>query len=300
MSFFLFVDESGFDQRESPYQVLAGVAIRDDRLWPLICAVHEAEVRFFGDRVTTGNLELKGKKLLKTKVFKHAAQMAPFPPDQRQELARQCLAKGRENRGDSAAPVTRAELTALAQAKVAFVEALLDLFDRFEVKAFASIVPKGAPAPNDPAHLRKDYAYLFERYFYFLRTKRPDRERGLVVFDELEKSQCHLLMDQMTLYFRDTATGKLRAERVIPEPFFVHSDLTSAIQLADLVAYIIAWGLRLRGMNEPARPELARLARRIRELQFVTKQSRNGQYFDVWSFKLIRDLRARCQRGEML
>ena len=47
-----------------------------------------------------------------------------------------------------------------------------------------------------------------------------------MVFDELEKSQSHLLTDQMRRYFADTVVGQQRSNRIIPEPFFVHSDLT--------------------------------------------------------------------------
>jgi Protein of unknown function (DUF3800) len=43
----------------------------------------------------------------------------------------------------------------------------------------------------------------------------------------------------------------------IPEPFFVHSDLTTGIQIADLIAYCLSWAYRLAGMSEPARAELA-------------------------------------------
>ena len=57
----------------------------------------------------------------------------------------------------------------------------------------------------------------------------------MVVFDEIEKSKSHLLIDQMHRYFRDTAVGRLRADRIVPEPFFVHSELTTGVRLADLV-----------------------------------------------------------------
>lgn len=75
--------------------------------------------------------------------------------------------------------------------------------------------------------LQKDYAYLFERFFYFLEDNAA-REQGIVVFDELEKSKSHLLIDQMHRYFTETATGQYRANRIIPEPFFVHSELTTS------------------------------------------------------------------------
>lgn len=79
---------------------------------------------------------------------------------------------------------------------------------------------------------------------------------GIVVFDELEKSRSHLLVEQMDRYFKRTVKGQQRSGQIIPEPFFVHSDLTTGIQVADLIAYILSWGFRTRDMTEPARAEL--------------------------------------------
>jgi len=36
MAFFLFIDESGQDHHDSPYEVLAGIAIEDKYLWSFI------------------------------------------------------------------------------------------------------------------------------------------------------------------------------------------------------------------------------------------------------------------------
>jgi len=41
--------------------------------------------------------------------------------------------------------VTKRELTALAQAKIAFVQRLLELCARYRASAFASIIDKDAP-----------------------------------------------------------------------------------------------------------------------------------------------------------
>lgn len=68
--------------------------------------------------------------------------------------------------------------------------------------------------------LRKDYAYLFERFSYCLEDGGND-EQGIVVFDELERSRSHLLIDQMRWYFVETRKGQRRAAWIIPEPFFV-------------------------------------------------------------------------------
>lgn len=249
MSYLLFVDESGQDRRDSPYEVLAGICLEDRDLWSFICQIQDAEIHCFGQRVTTGLLELKGKELLKRKTFKLAKQMPAFPPEERARLAQSCLTKGTaaQGRTDSSG-VTRAELTALGQAKIAFVERVLELCAQYRVRVFASVVDRDAPRPQGD-FLRKDYAYLFERFFHFI-EEQPAQQSGLVIFDELEHSQCHILIDQMSRYFRETTKGRMRAGRIIPEPFFVHSHLTTAIQVADIVAYLMAWG-GARQRNDP-------------------------------------------------
>jgi hypothetical protein len=291
VSHFLFVDESGIDQRDSPYEVLAGVVIRDRELWDLIQEIGVAEVFHFGQRISAGALELKAKKLLKKKTFRLAGQMSRFGEDRRRGLSSSCLEKGRLHE-----PPTRQELTALAQSKIAFVKRVLTLCGHFGVRAFASIVPKSAPRPSSD-FLRKDYAYLFERFYYFLEEHAGD-ERGIVVFDELERSRCHVLHDQMSLYFKETGTGRMRSSLIVPEPFFVHSELTSAVQLADLVAYILSWGVRFGPMTEPARDELEPFANLVCDIRYrTTRSDRDGDEWTVWSFKYIDDLRPEEERS---
>jgi hypothetical protein len=36
MAWFLFMDESGHDHKQMPYEVRGGFAIAEDRLWPLL------------------------------------------------------------------------------------------------------------------------------------------------------------------------------------------------------------------------------------------------------------------------
>ena len=94
MAFFLFVDESGQDHRESPYEVLAGMAVEDRDLWNLVTALQDAEVRIFGRRYSAEGRELKAKKMLKSKTYRQASQMPPIPDEERRGLARQCLETG--------------------------------------------------------------------------------------------------------------------------------------------------------------------------------------------------------------
>jgi Protein of unknown function (DUF3800) len=44
MAYFLFIDESGQDHHDSPYEVLAGIAIDDKNLWNFIRSVQELEI----------------------------------------------------------------------------------------------------------------------------------------------------------------------------------------------------------------------------------------------------------------
>jgi hypothetical protein len=186
---------------------------------------------------------------------------------------------------------------ALSKAKLKYAREALDICARLRCKAFASIVHKNSPAPN-PSLLRKDYAYLFERFFYYLEDNAPT-SLGIIVFDELEKSRSHVLVDQMDNYFKRTAKGRQRASRIIPEPFFVHSDLTTGIQLADLVAYIISWGLRFEGMTEPKRPELKEFADQVVRLRARAVREVDGNpNYVIWSFAVISDLRPKDEQEQ--
>ncbi len=287
MAYLLFVDESGQDRRESPYEVLAGVAVRDADLWPLITEVAALELHHFGRRYSDGPAELKAKKILKRKTFRQAAQRPPFEKDTRQALAKACL--------DDGLHATPDMIAALAQAKIAFAQDVLQACAVARARVFATMVPSDAPASAAPG-LRKDYAYLFERFSYFLEDGGND-EQGIVVFDELERSRSHLLIDQMRWYFVETRKGQRRAAWIIPEPFFVHSDLTTGVQLADLVAYVASWNVRFGAANAAARAELDPLGQIIREMRYRALRDIDGNpEFGIWSITLIPDLRTRDER----
>lgn len=285
MAYLLFVDESGQDHGPSPYEVLAGAVVHDAQLWDLVSDLKEAEKRFFGARVTMGADELKGSKLLKRKTFRLASQMEPIPEKDRTELAEALLLDGTNP--------TKERLTALAQAKIAYCQYLFDQCASHNVRFFASIVVPDAPRPSGTM-LRKDYSYLFERLFYFMEAQ-AEHERAFVVFDELERSRAHVLSDQMSAYFAQTQTGQRRAARIIPEPLFVHSELTTGIQIADLVAYLISWNVRVGKMDRGARTELDNLGTQVLAGRHKAILPRQGfaDGFVVWSFAYLDDLRPR-------
>lgn len=284
MAFLFFVDESGHDHRESPYEVTCAVAVHDSRLWELTVALKRAEIEHFGMPYSGRERELKGKYLLKRKVFRLAAQMNALAPDLRRACARDAIADGHF--------ATRQRLTALAQAKIAFCNRALEICDEHGVTYFASIVHPNAPLAAGGG-LRKDYAYLFQRLYYFLEQHAP-AERGLLVMDEMDQGRAHQLIRQMSTYFQRTAFGRARCRRIVPEPFFVHSNLTTGVQIADLVAYTLSWNVRLPGMSLPARVELDPLGDLVRA---AYRQYRvPGLAYAAWSFVYLEDLRTRSER----
>src|SRR6185437_9507224 len=159
MAWLIFIDESGHDRKLAPYEVLAGMAVQDHHVWDLIKELHAAELRRFGRRYSAGTDELKGKKILKTKVFHHFVLNTPVSAEEMPILAKKAL--------DDGANSSVREWKALAMVKLAYVNDVFSLCERFKCKVFASVVELNAPGTMSGG-LRKDYGYLFERFFYFL------------------------------------------------------------------------------------------------------------------------------------
>lgn len=296
MAYLFFVDESGLDPKHCPYEVLAGVAVEDSRCWPLITQIRDAEVALFGRRYPK---ELKGKSLLDRATFKHADNPAvgPLTESERTLHTRAGLDEGEAARREGRpSNHTRIQLAALCRARIAFCHRVLELCAQHQARFFATIVDCTAPRP-EARTLRKDYKYLFERFFAFLDNTSPDAH-GVVVFDELDRSASHVLIDQMAEYFLKTRVGRLRAGRILPEPLFVHSDLTTLILVADLIAYIILWGVKIPGMTHDRRAELQDLAEAVKLRRYHCTSEDGGH--PLWSFKYINDLRPESERSALL
>lgn len=295
----IFLDESGTDHQQAPYEVLAGIAIRERDLWNMIQAIRHTEEEHFGLRLRDIGVEIKGKHLLKRKVFRLAAQGPPFQPEQRRLLARDFLEKGRREKQTRVKQTFRRdEHTAYGQAAIAFCQRMLEIASQYKVTTFAAMIDPAAPSPASDFHLRRDYAFLFERFFNFLQTEGTSGEMGVVVFDELERTSCRLLIDRMARYFRETHKGRIRSSRILPEPFFVHSDLTTAVGLADIAAYSLNWGFRLRRMTKPVREDIRRpFAEVVRSLQYVGTQADSlGNTWTQYGIFYLDDLRPLTER----
>jgi hypothetical protein len=78
MAWLLFLDESGHDHQQMPYEVRGGIAIQDSQLWPFTRAVQRLEHAAFGCSLHDFQKELKGSNLLDRKRFRFANQAVSF------------------------------------------------------------------------------------------------------------------------------------------------------------------------------------------------------------------------------
>jgi hypothetical protein len=294
----LFIDESGQDHQVMPCEVLAGIAVAEENLWNLIKAIRSAEKDHFGDYLRNLRAtELKARKLLKRKCFRLAHQRITIPEQELSALANSFLLKGLQSyKSKTGNPCTTArEMTGYCRSVLNFVDKVIDVAASFDVRVFASVVDKDTAATEKDV-LKKDFVYLFERYFYYLKSL-PEHSRGLVVFDELEKSKAQKLIQQMASYFLGTKTGQFRSSKIIPEPCFFEKEFNNRVFLADLTAYIIGWGWRLSRMLQPRRAELEPFARKLHDIQFVGEKPKDDSD-GTWMLYGIKYIEGKGQAGE--
>jgi hypothetical protein len=273
VSWLLFLDESGHDHRNMPYEIHGGFAIHASKLWPLISAVRTLEQSTFGAYLHQYGSELKGCKLLAKDRFKWAAQADSMGEAERRKQALNFLNSGAQHRTPR-----RDEFTAYGQACLATAEGILHLLHSHDARVFAAAIPSDmvpvAPPPGDL--LRKDLVFLLERFFYFLEER---RESGLLVMDGSEKQADRKLVRRIEWYFTETMIGRQRTQWIVPVPLFVESDMAYGIQIADLCIYCLNWGWRLRDMIQPTRPEVEPFVRLIEKSIWHGDGHRDGNFF---------------------
>lgn len=287
MSYLLFLDESGHDHRETPYEVRGGIALRADRLWPFIQGMQRLEQESFGDALHRHRSEVKGCKLLDKDRFRWARQGEDL-----EDVARRKHAVAFLNRGRTGEKPKRDEFTAFGQACLRMARGIFELLRANSAVLFAAAIPREVLRPRSYKHedyLRKDHVFLLERYFYFLER---EGTTGLLVMDETEKTEDRRFLQQLERYFTRTATGRYRTSRIVPSPFFVASDMTYPVQAADVCIYCINFGFRLpsRGMDAPVREELAtEFGPWLGELQYRGEGYHDGESFHTYGIVYVPD-----------
>ena len=295
----LFLDESGTDHKECPYEVLGGIAIQPRDLWTLIQSIRAAERDAFGIFLSEIGVEFKGSMLLNRGVFAYAAQSHPMLPEQRRRLCTDFLKKGfEEEKGADRQPRIRDEFTAYGQACLEFVNQVLVLCSQYRAKVFASIVNPAAVLSAEPHMLRRDYALLFRRFAHYVQETGKD-SIGIVVFDERDQKQSRRLFEQMENYFLKTNEGRSLSACVLPEPLFVHSDLTMAVRIADVVSYIINWGFRLPHMSGKQREEMKPYANLIYSLSYKGQvEAMDGSFKPLYGIIYLDDFLGNYDRSD--
>lgn len=289
MAWLFFIDESGHDHRSTPYEVHGGFAVHASQLWPFVQEMQKLEVQCFGCRLHEYGKEIKGRTLLGRDPFKFAEQRGLLLDRDRRRLCRSFLDKGRRKTSPN-----RDEFTSYGQACLRMAEGVFELLEVHGAVLMASAIPRGVVRPPNfrfDDYLRKDLVYLLERLFYFLEEE-DNREHGILVMDETDKHQDRRFVAQMEAYFTRTETGRQRTQRIVPNPFFVSSDMTYAVQAADLCIYCVNWGFRLpsRGMNAERREEIADMfGRKLANLQFQGRGSRGGHAFESYGVVYVPD-----------
>lgn len=287
MSWLLFLDESGHDHKQMPYEVRGGIALQDSQLWPFVQSMQRLELDCFGGELHQYRKELKGSTLLDRKRFRFANQATWMTPDERRKHSRRFLTKGLEKKTP-----TRDEFTAYGQACLEMARGMFQLLRNHKAVLFASAIPCGVKKPDHSyvdEFLRKDHVFLQERFFYFLER---ERQHGLFVMDEVEKTADRKFVRQLEAYFTKTETGRYRTAWIVPTPFFVSSDMAYPIQAADLCIYCLNWGFRLpsQGMDKPKRDEIGNeFGPWLNQLQFAGDAERDGNVFKCWGIVYVKN-----------
>jgi len=312
VSYLFFIDESGNDRKQMPYEIHGGILVPMSRAWSLIRAIKDAELRLFGVELAALDIEIKWERLLQKRAFKFAAGRNENSPDgapstlsdaERRTAANGFIQKGFEELRAKAAgnPLTlsrtAAEFQCYGLACLELADMLLRLCLDFGVTVFAVAVPPDAPRPPAPQWeemLRKDLVCLYERLFYFA-EERPVGEMVASVFDQkddLSSPRCvegRRLNDSLTRYFTRSHRGRVRATRILPEPLYARSDLTTLLGLADLAIYVINHAHRPNTRwTKPIREELKPYVEWIQRVSWVGKREDGTT---VASIFLTEDLR---------
>ena len=290
MTWMLFLDESGHDHKKMPFEVRGGIALPVAKLWNFVQAWRQLEKDCFGAVLADYGKEAKGSTLLDKDRFKWAGQVPGMPDDQRCKHARAFLEIGFVK----GTPKSE-NFAAYGQACLKMARGTFDLLRKHDAKLFASLFPRGVKPPQGftlQDYLRKDHVFLLERYFYLLEH---EQAHGLLVMDQTEKAKDRRFVSRLTDYFSKTSVGRKRTAWIVPTPIFVDSDMSYAVQAADICLYCINWGFRLRtwddyGRDYEVRQEISgRFGSEIARLQWQGDGYRDARTYRSYGIVLVPD-----------
>lgn len=266
MSWLLFMDESGHDHKNTPFEVRGGVAIHSSKIWPFIQDWQESLKKSFGVEFNDSGVEIKGSRLLDNKRIEWSKIMHPLSTAERHRGVNRFLTQKKQK-----LPLSQRSFAAYGQACKLMAREVFDLLEKHETALFASMIPRGVKKPKNfefDHFLRKDQVFLQERFFNFLEAK---HEHGLFVMDQTEKQEDKRFVKRLHNYYTKTQTGRSRTHWIVPTPIFVDSEMAPGVQAADVCLYCINWGFRLNhwGFTGQTRDDIrTEFGDRVAQLQF--------------------------------
>ena len=118
-----------------------------------------------------------------------------------------------------------------------YVDELIKTACSFDIKIFAIIMDKpDNPVVMSEKLLPKHYKLLIKRIEYY--CENYNYEKAILVFDEVTPRDDLIVAKCITKFLFMSELGK-QFDRILEMPFFVSSEVTPAIQLADIFASII-------------------------------------------------------------
>ena len=277
MSWSLFLDEPIDPRGDNPYRVVAGLAIEDRHIWPLTVRLADANLHYFGQQLRASNSAyVKGVELLNQEIFFEAQTDIRVSNAERTRLIFEAL--------NGIVGLSSAQGTALAQAKILYCRFIVNLIRDYDVRAFAVMAPSSAEPATLSNQLRRDYALILERYFYFV-DDHSTPSTGFIVLSDLNKYGA--TANNISDYFLKTKNGKLRSRAIMPEPLFARGRINILFQATSLLAYTLSWTFRTPAMDKPIRPELNDFAVMFRAMRYLHTSSEGKKN---WSFKYLNDL----------
>ncbi len=146
--------------------------------------------------------------------------------------------------------------------------------------AFAIIEERPTQEQIDAAEeylLPRGYIYLFER-INICCSQINENEKGILIFDSQDMRKNEILSKQIGGFFHKSKKG-FSLNQIVPEPYFVSSNICYGIQLADLIAYIV-------GHKFAHRNELKPFYDQIKEFQFSHQDEENE--YTKYGIKLLK------------
>lgn len=97
---------------------------------------------------------------------------------------------------------------------------------------------------------RTSYEFMLERFQNYLRFYHT-RHMGVVVIDDTSKQLNLSLAEKHSFVRRNGTSSGLHLYNIVEAPFFVPSEMSNGIQLADLCAYTLFKGFRSGNLSDP-------------------------------------------------